>query len=124
MTKKLFFCGRAGADNPGAWCRMMDEAEARSMLESRTEVKDALEKAGLTADSRLESFSLDLHPGDGESDSTFYRWGLDDPSFDGDDCYEHEGIRAVVNGKVVHHDVRPSEDSEDDHEGCETCKPA
>lgn len=38
--KKLFFCGVAGFDNPGAWSKMMTEAEARDMVNA------SLEKAG------------------------------------------------------------------------------
>ncbi len=114
-TKKLFFCGRAGFDNPGAWCKMMSEAEARSM------VSESLKKAGVPEGQRIQSYSVDSHPGDGSSDSRFYRWGLDEPSFDGDEHSEHVGTSVEVDGKAVYNDIRPAEDSEEHDPDCDVC---
>ena len=114
MDRKIFFCGRAGFDSPGAWCKMMTEAEARDI------VSVSLEKAGWK-DKPLQRFRVETHA-EGV-DSRFYVWGEDEPAFDGDDNGNHVGTRVEVDGEVVYNDLRPAEESlvDDDHEDCEDC---
>lgn len=111
--KKLFFCGTAGFDNPGAWCKQMTEAEARDM------VSVSLGKAGWEG-KPLSRFRVERHV-EGE-DSKVYVWGEDEPRFQGDDYGLHVGVRVEVDGEVVYNDLRPSEDCEPgDHDDCEDC---
>ena len=112
--KKLYFCGRAGCDSPGAWARMMSEAEARDM------VSPCLEKAGW-ADKPIAKFRVEVHPGD-DTDTRVHIWGEDEPGFQGDDYGLHRGIKVEVDGVVVYNDLVPSDESEEgDHEDCEDC---
>jgi hypothetical protein len=110
--KKIFFCGRAGIDCPGAWCKMMTEAEARDM------VSDSLKKAGWEG-KPLSKLRVERH--DGEDGARIYVWGEDEPGFQGDDYGQHEGTRVEVDGKVVYNDLVPLEDEDGDHEDCEDC---
>lgn len=113
LLKKLFFCGKAGFDNPGAWSKMMDEPAARDM------VSVSLELAGWTA-KPLNRFRIERHV-EGE-DVRIYIWGEEEPGFQGDDFGNHVGTMVEIDGKVVYNDLKPSEESEPgDHEDCEDC---
>lgn len=116
--RKLFFCGTAGFDNPGAWSKMLGEAEARDM------VSVSLELAGWK-DKPLSRFRVERHDGS-DGDVKVYLWGEDEPGFQGDDFGQHEGTKVEVDGKVVYNDLKPSSDEDPgDHEECEDCaKPA
>lgn len=111
--KKIFFCGVAGLDNPGAWTKMMTEEEAREY------VSPSLEKAGWL-DKPFKTFRIERHP-EGE-DVRVYVYGEDEPGFQGDDYGLHVGVKVEVDGAVVYNDLKPSEESEpEDHEECGDC---
>ena len=112
LQRKLFFCGVAGLDNPGAWTKMMTEAEVRGY------VSECLKKAGWLK-KPFKTLRIERHP-EGE-DVRVYLWGWDEPSFQGDFGL-HTGVRVEVDGKVVYNDLKPSEESEPgDHDDCEDC---
>ncbi len=114
--KKLFFCGRAGCDSPGAWSQMMTEEKARDM------VSVSLEQAGWPDDKPIKRFRVERHPGNDE-DSRLYVWGEDMASFDADDTGFHVGTCVEIDGVVVYNDLKPHEDTtpEDHDEECD-CK--
>lgn len=112
-VKKLFLCGKAGFDNPGAWSRMMTEAEARDM------VSVSLEEAGWK-DKPLSKFRVERHAED--EDTRIYIWGEEEPGFQGDDFGLHVGTKVEIDGKVVFNNLKPSQESEPgDHDDCEDC---
>jgi hypothetical protein len=115
VDKKLYFCGKAGIDNPGAWAKMMSEEDARGM------VSPCLERAGWPEGKPISRFRVEVHPG-GDGDTRVHVWGEEEPGFQGDDYGLHEGIKVEVDGAVVYNDLKPSEESEPgDHEDCEDC---
>ncbi len=114
-VKKLFFCGTAGFDNPGAWCKMMSEAEALGDMMSVP-----LKLAGWEG-KPVNKLRVERCPGENE-DTKVYIWGEEEPGFQADNYGQHVGTKVEVDGKVVYNDMRPSEDSEaEDHEDCEDC---
>lgn len=112
-SKKIFLCGTAGFDNPGAWTKLMTESEVREYLPK------AIEKAGWTGKS-FQKLYVESHL-EGR-DSKYYVWGEEEPAFQGDGFGSHVGSKIVIDGKVVYNDLQPSPDSDpEDHEECEDC---
>lgn len=100
--KKIFFCGNAGFDNPGAWVKMWTEEEARKY------VSTSLEIAGWK-DRPLKSFHIEWHYG---GEVRTYIWGIDEPGFKGDEHGEFVGRRVEIDGVVVYDDLKASESSD------------
>lgn len=116
-SKKLFFCGTAGFDNPGAWSKLMTEEEAREF----GSVDEALMRAKWL-EKPLKTFCIERHV-EGE-DSRVYIWGEEEPGFSDLDAGQHVGYKVEIDGVLVYSDLKPSGDSDpEDHEDeeCE-CK--
>ncbi len=115
--KKIFFCARAGWDEPGAWCELWDEEKVREY------VSESLKKAGVTSDVLIKTLRVEIHRGS-EEDGRLYIWGENQPGFHVGDHGEHEGLMVEVDGVVVYNDLKPAGDADEIEEhdaACEEC---
>jgi hypothetical protein len=115
--RQIFFCGRGGWDEPGAWCELADLKKVRAFFRGNELVEPHLPKKPFRK-------LLVLRFNGPEEDGRLYSWGEDQPGFQASDFSDHEGTKVVVDGKTVFNDVRPAGDEaeiEEHDPSCEDC---
>ncbi len=109
MDKRLFFCGRGPFEEPGAWAKLMNQAEFREYL------SNSLFTAGVGSDRAFKTCRVEIHKGT-EEDSRIYIWGEDEPGFQADHFGDKEGLVVELDGKVVFDNTVPCEDEDDEED--------